>query len=76
MTVRTDRGGDNLDDATIYQQENVTKATTKRDSMVQTGFSFSNRGDTKTTNTTKNDEHNNHPELSVSKTIIFTLNAA
>ena len=56
MTVQRDRGGDtgSLDDATIYQQENVTKATMKNDSIVQMemGFSFSNTE--RHENTTKN----------------------
>ena len=58
MTMR--RGRDNLDNATIYQQEDVTKAMMQRNSTERNEHKQQNH------------EHNNHPELSMSHTI-FTL---
>ena len=55
MTIR--RGRDNLDNATIYQQEDVTKAMMQRDSTERNEHKQQNHG------------HNNHPELSISHTI-------
>ena len=60
MTMRREKGGDNLYDAAIYQQEDVTNTTLRRDSISTWVSTFQTQRDTKTQQ--QNHEHNNHPD--------------